>query len=208
MLDRTGSGRVGTAYRALIDSERVSANTRNALLERGQADDPAYQPGALTPAQLGTLRAVLARVVPQSGIDLAARVDAMLASGTGDGWRFADLPADAAACRAALATLDAVAQGLHGHGFTELDADVQDGLLARMAEGRFEPGRLDPKQMRLWFEDTRAAAVRLYVAHPATLARMGYSGIGYGGDGEPKSGFVHVGADEREAWEPLPDGAL
>jgi len=84
---------------------------------------------------------------------------------------------------------------------------VQDSLLGHVAKGCFEPGVLDPKQMRLWFEDTRSAAVRLYVAHPATLARMGYSRIGYGGDGEPKSGFVRAGADEREAWESLPGDA-
>ena len=80
-------------------------------------------------------------------------------------------------------------------------------MLERVAEGRSESGRLDSKQMRLWFEDTRSATVRLYVAHPRTLARMGYSGIGYGGDGKPKSGFVRVGANERETWEPLPDDA-
>ena len=58
--------------------------------------------------------------------------------------------------------------------------------------------------MKLWFEDVRFAAVRLYVAHPATLARIGYSGIAYGGDGPRKSGFVDFGIGRREPWEPLP----
>ncbi len=57
--------------------------------------------------------------------------------------------------------------------------------------------------MRLWFADLRSDAVRLYVAHPATLARMGYGGIAYGGDEARKPGFVRIGAGEREAWEPL-----
>ena len=108
MSHSLGLDGVSRISRALIASERVGANTRNALVEHGQADDPAYQPEALAMAQLGTLRAVPARVVPQSGIDLAAGIDAMLASGTGDGWRFADLPSDVEACRA-LTTLDAAA---------------------------------------------------------------------------------------------------
>jgi hypothetical protein len=57
--------------------------------------------------------------------------------------------------------------------------------------------------MRSWFEDLRADAVKTYMGHPKTLARMGYSGIANGGDGEPKSGFVRVGIGEREAWEPI-----
>ncbi len=56
--------------------------------------------------------------------------------------------------------------------------------------------------MKLWFEDLRGDAVKIYVSHPATLARMGYSGIANGGDGERKQGFVLLAAGEREAWEP------
>jgi hypothetical protein len=57
--------------------------------------------------------------------------------------------------------------------------------------------------LRAWFEDARADAVKLYVAHPDTLARLGYSGIANGGDGMPKSGFVRIGFGERESWEPI-----
>ena len=61
------------------------------LLERLASDDPAYRPRALSNEQFGTLRALLDRIVPQAafGIDLAALLDAQLAAGTGDGWRFA-----------------------------------------------------------------------------------------------------------------------
>ena len=58
--------------------------------------------------------------------------------------------------------------------------------------------------MRMWFEDLRAEAVRAYVAHPATLARMAYSGIGYGGDGAFQTRFRPASAPaERDEWEPL-----
>ncbi len=198
---------VPEAYRALIASSRVSTGTRRALEARAVADDPAYCPMALTLAQLEILRAVIWRVLPQqdaAGIDLAARLDAQLHSGTGDGWRFADLPDDRTAYARALAVLDGQAHVAYGQGFVALAANAQDSLLARAAAGDMaegSPGRLNGAQMQMWFEDLRSDAVKLYVAHPATLARMGFSGIGYAGDGD-KPGFRLVGLGEREAWEP------
>ena len=197
---------IGQDYQALIHSDRVSARTRAVLLARAQPDDPAYRPSELDTGALGTLRAVVDRVLPQPAgvaIDLAARVDPVLA--VGDGWRFALLPPDPQAYGAALRTLDSAALALHGQDFAALAAGDQHTLLEQVAAGEIAtaPGLLDPKQMQLWFEDLRSDAVRLYMAHPGTMARIGYSGIGYGGDGEPKSGFVALGVGERDAWEPV-----
>ena len=204
---------VPDAYRALIESPRVSAGTRRALQARAVDDDPAYEPVAMTPAQLAILRAVVSRLVPQPGtasIDIAARLDAQLGAGPGDGWRFAALPDDRTAYARGLSVLDDQARAEHHCGFTELVHDRQSTLLARVAAGELDagaPGLLDGAQMQLWFKDVLAEAVRLYVAHPATLASMGYSGIGYGGDGDFKPGFSRVGLGEREAWEPLAQDA-
>jgi pimeloyl-ACP methyl ester carboxylesterase len=203
-----GGQGISPAYRALIESGRVSQRTRSLLMARAAPDDPHAQPRVLTVAELTTLRSVLARVVPQTGfiIDLAARIDANLAAGLGDGWRFAALPQDPAAYRAALRTLDAAA----APGFAGMSGRDQDQLLTRVAAGECEangPGLLSARQMQLWFEDLRSDAVRLYVAHPATLGRMGYSGIGYGGDGPGKPGFHAIGPEEREMWEPVAEGA-
>jgi hypothetical protein len=203
--------RIDPDYLALIQSDRVSSRTRECLMDRATADDPAYEPAAMSLSMLATLRAVVARVLPQPDsdpIDLGARIDALLASGTGDGWRFADLPPDGPAYRAALATLDDLSRALHDCAFAALDHARQDAMLALIADGAVTPaarvGLLDAAQMKLWFEDLRSDAVRLFVAHPATLARLGYSGIAYGGDGDAKQGFRHVGAGERESWEPGP----
>ncbi len=197
---------ISHAYRALIGSDRVSEKTRALLLERARPDDPEYRPQAMLAAEFAILRAVLSRVLPQTApsIDLAARIDAELGGG-GDGWRFDLLPPDQEAYRAALATLDAAAVARHGRSFTALGDAARDGLLADVASARLSgaAGPLDAAQMQAWFEDLRAAAVRHYVAHPATLARIGYGGIGYGGDGEPKPGFAAVGLGLREPWEPI-----
>jgi pimeloyl-ACP methyl ester carboxylesterase len=200
-------------YAALIASERVNPRLRAALTERAQPDDPAYAPKLLDPVELALLRAVVARVVPRAGFDIAARLDARLASGASDGWRFAALPPDGEAYRAGLRSLDAASRE-EGTPFLARDEAGQDALLKAAQAGRLtvpamdRPG-LDAKGLCLWFEDLRADAVRSYLAHPIALARMGFSGIGAGGTGETDAdglakglpGFARA-AGPPEPWEP------
>lgn len=188
------------AFWALVHSGRVSGRTRTILEQRAAPDDPRYEPTALPPDALKTLRAVLARVLPQDAVDLAQRIDRALAAGTGDGWRFADLPPDAEAYRAGLAALDGDAGA---GGFAALPDDAKDALLAELAGGRLAPaGGPDGQALQRWFEDLRGQAVMLYTAHPATYARMNYCGFAYGGDGPGKEGFRALGPDARDPWEP------
>jgi hypothetical protein len=201
---------VPQSYRALINSARVSTGTRQALNAREFADDLAYRPAALSVPELASLRAVIARVLPQqddAAIDLARLLDAQLHTAQGDGWRFAELPDDRTAYVLGLSVLEKAARDTHGTGFTDLTDSLQDDLLAKIESGdlpRSTQDTLDVDQMRLWFQDVRGDAVKLYMAHPATLARIGYSGIGYGGDGADKAGFSLIGLGEREGWEPMP----
>ena len=193
------------AYRALIASPRVNRRLREALAERGRPDDPAYQPVALDAVELAILRAVVERVLPQHGparIDIAARIDARLTRGDSDGWRFAALPPDRDAYRSALRTLDGEACARWHSRFLSLDEAGQNMVLAATAEGEVAGTGLDAQQMALWFEDLRADVVQIALAHPATLARIGFSGIGAGGDRDP-AGFSRVGIDGREPWEPV-----
>jgi len=199
-------------YAALIASDRVNSRLRATLRQRAEPDDPAYAPKALDAVELAILRAVFARVLPVPGLDIAARLDARLASGGGDGWRFVALPPDAQAYQAALRTLDAAARAAHERPFVALDEAGQDAFLTLAQKGELSVpeslgGRLDADRMRFWFEDVRADAVRLYLAHPAALASIGFSGIGAGGDSpEPLAaglpGFHSTGLDSPESWEP------
>ena len=197
-------------YRDLMLSDRVGEGTREALLARIEWK-PSDDHKALSRKQLELLDHMLDRVIPQNEvkIDLAGRLDAQLASGGGDGWRFATLPVDRAAYQRGLDTLETVAKQMFGTGFVNLETSQQQDLLARVANGTLivtapESGAslLDAAQMTKWFDDVRADATRLYMSHPDTLARIGYSGIANGGDGQPKSGFIRVRLGEREAWEP------
>ena len=200
------TGSVPGEYREFIESDRVSSRTRSALLARLASH---AGPAVLGPPRTATLRALIARLVPQDGkpIDLAAAVLATLAEGAGDGWRVASLPPDLEAYRSGLDTLDDAARQAGVAGFGELAEAAQDALLRSMAAGTplpGEPGPLGPEQLKAWFGDVCSDAVRAYVAHPRTIARMGYSGIGYGGDGPRLQGFSALGIGEREPWEPEP----
>ncbi len=192
------------AFAALIGSDRVNTRLRTTLRERMREPDG---PFCLEPDERATLAACLDRVLPQAGpgkIDLARRIDARLASGTGDGWRFAALPPDAEAYSRALRTLDGAAREAHGRPFTALGGPEQDALLTRAASGDLPEiqGGLAPDLMTCWFEELRGEAVRTYLAHPAGLAVIGFTGIGAGGDdADSLPGYRLTGLNERESWE-------
>lgn len=196
------------AFARLIASDRVSARTRRAMLARRQ--EPGGEPRALTPAQHALLTAVLARVLPQRGtdLDLAGRIDVELAAGRGDGWRFAELPPDAEAWRRGL---DTVAHRYPG--FAGLDAAAQDAAIDRIAAGELDPDEFGPgepgtdadlltgEQLRLWFTDVQAEAVRVWLSHPAAQAWLRYDGFADGGDGPTKQGFTTTHAGQWEPWQ-------
>ncbi len=204
-------------YLQLIESERVSPQTRSVLLQRAE---PAavYQPRVLTAPQLAVLRALSNRVVPQDGeeayLDLAVNIDRQLSEGLGNGWRYDVLPCDADAYRDGIRTLDAVAKSIYGAAFAALSEDKQDAILESAAGGQLGNALdlgtssmptppLTGEQMKRWFEEVRGDLVRVYVAHPATLARIGFSGIGDGAESQTMPGFVQLGLGQRESWETL-----
>jgi hypothetical protein len=188
-------------YFELIESARVSPQTRDVLLKRATPDSADDKPSAVGESGLTTLRAVTARLIPQqdpvdrSAIGLAARIDRELAEGNGDGWRYASLPSDTEAYRVGLDLLNEFAQRLKGVSFDRLAPERQDSLLEAIASGQTTSPKFD---LQRWFEDLCAAATRIYVSHPATLARMGYSGIA-----DDPNGFVQLGLGKVEPWEPV-----
>jgi pimeloyl-ACP methyl ester carboxylesterase len=181
---------VPAKYLEFIASERVSPKTREVLEARMRP--PAISEGALNAVQLATLRALLDRVVPQDEpkLDLAAYVLERLAKGKGDGWRYDVLPSDAQAYREGLDRLAAA-------GFLTASFAERDAMLRQLAA---DTG----SAVARWFEEVRSDAVVAYMAHPATLARIGYSGIGVGGANTAYKGYVTIGPNERESWEPIP----
>ena len=178
---------------ALLASNRVSARTRAAMEARhvGPVGD-----GLLSTRQVTVLAALVDAVLPGAvePIELARRIDRMLADGAGDGWRCADLPPDGVSWQAGLDTLDAA-------GFVAGDADARQRMLAQVADGAAQAGALSAGQMRLWFAEARAEVARQWMALPATMARIGYDGFAVGGDGVRKQGYRLTDADRIEPWQ-------
>ena len=177
-----------SGYQAFIDSDRVAPNTRAVLEARVDAPEP---PAILSAQQQSTLRAALARILPGVGEDLAAPILTRLAKGEGDGWRFDTLPPDLEAYRQQL-------DALMKDDFANLSPADQDKALEKLGSKK------NSAEAR-WFEDLRADAAGAYMSQPATLARVGYSGIGVGGAYTPHRGFVTLTPNGAESWEPVPD---
>ncbi|GAB3135826.1 alpha/beta hydrolase [Marisediminicola antarctica] len=197
------SPEVDPEWGRVIASHRTGVEERSLLARRAVADDLNYRPRALSPGQLATLRALADRLVPQSEarrIDLAARVDADLASGRGDGWRPFGLPDDASAYRLGLDAIAAVwADGVA----------QQDALIRRIIAGELITGApWGGEVFGRWFEDLRTDLTRTWMAHPASLSRIGYDGFATSGPGAEPAGYVSLGAGVRDPWEPADLGTL
>jgi pimeloyl-ACP methyl ester carboxylesterase len=184
---------------SLLGSDRVSRRTRRVMLDRAR---PASRDAGLwSPRERAVVTALVTQILPDHGRanDLTCRIEASLAEGNGDGWRFADLPVDEEAWRRGIATLDA----LNG-GFVKLSLADQQALLKQIDAGKAGldgDSCLSPKQMKLWFEDVRAEVVRTWVALPATMAAIGYDGFAVGGDGLRLTGYGRTKAGDVEAWQ-------
>ncbi len=120
--------------------------------------------------QMQTLRAVSARLIPApdlaEAIDLAGALDAALAQGEGDGWRYAETPPDRQLHAKGLDTLNAAALARFGSPFSDLNPERQDALLSAAS--------VDAAR---WFEELLCALVELHYAHPLVQVSIGYDGM-------------------------------
>jgi pimeloyl-ACP methyl ester carboxylesterase len=198
------------AFERLLNSTRTSPQTRAVLAAR--LDDATASTETFTEAELRTLRILIDAVIPNAPPNLATRLGQSLAQPRGDGWRFDDLPADAAAWHQGLASLDAAAHRTHGVSFLaltptlrhELLLDAQKGSLGRGPLGALHLGdsahAFTAAQMQHWFEDVRSELTRLYVSDPRTLDRIGFTGFA---DDPPapgeRGGFTQIRLEDQQA---------
>ena len=128
------------------------------------------------------------RVVP-----LVNLIDARLAEGQTDGWRYGDMPEDGQAWRDSLSYLDADARDKLGCGLAECAvADQQAVIQAVQDLGSGDWHGLNAGHV--WSLWTRYACTAFY-AHPQAWNEMGFPGPAY-----PR-GYKHPGIDAREPFE-------
>lgn len=171
-----------SALDTLLASDHVSPATRAALTVR-LAEEPTT-PRFFTTAEFATLTAVCARLVPPGSAarrPIASLIDARLADVRGNGWRYAELPADGEAYRAGLATIDATAGG----DFAVLGGARQDAVLG-------EVQRAAPR----FFEELLAEVVERFYADPVAQGEIGYVGFA------DRPAWTALGLDERDPREP------
>ncbi|GHC68194.1 gluconate 2-dehydrogenase subunit 3 family protein [Streptomyces cinnamoneus] len=161
---------------------------------------PRRQPSLrfFTPAEEAAAEALLDLVLARSAEDppvpVLSVIDARLATGEGDGWRYADVPEDPEAWRRSLAALDEEARLRHdGRVFAELGHGDRDRLLRHVLQlgGRDWYGMPAAHVWSLW---TRYAC-EAYYAHPSA-----WDEIGFGGPAYPR-GYLRLGRGRRETWE-------
>lgn len=191
--------------RALIDSDLVTAPTRSALRAR------LGKPAAATPRffdhhAFHTLQAVCARLIPQperpQPVDLAGLLDARLADGASDGWRYAEMPREAVMHAHGLMGFDQTAQAGFGLAYVALSGAPQDTVLSAVQSGEAEGAVWALMNPARYFEELLAQLADIYYAHPLALEAIGYAGMA------DARGWHAIGLDERDAYEPAPIAVL
>ena len=198
----------GAKFQQLLNSDHVSPKTRTVMETRvAESQDWNHEPGAFSAAEFRSLRALAGRIAPDAGFDLAARVETQIAAGKGDGWRYAALPPDLEAWHRGLLSLDSAAHRMAGVGFVALFPEAQDDLLQQAIEAKLGRGLLgslhlggaadafSAEEMRLWFEEVRAAFTSLYIGDPRVMERIGYTGFA------DDLGFTQIKIGQAEEFE-------
>lgn len=118
------------------------------------------------------------------GVPVFELIDARLAEGITDGWRYDDMPPDGPAWRRSIAELKRLR-------FDRLEPDERRRRLESIrAEDRFA-GMPAKRLWDLWMR----SACTAYYSHPAA-----WNEIGFGGPAYPR-GYKNLGLDRREPWE-------
>lgn len=188
------------SVRALLGTDHVSPATRAAL--RARLDTPVVErPKFFDDDAFLTMRAICARLVAQAergeeAVDVAGVIDAKLADGKRDGWRYAKMPPDPEAYRRGLRGIDETAQVQFGELFRNLEPACQDAILAAVQAGRPCGATWRELSPSCFFEELLAEVVDVYYAHPLAQEEIGYVGMA------DAHGWQAIGLDKRDPHEP------
>jgi hypothetical protein len=157
--------------------------------------EPPAPPRFFNPAEAATAGALFDQLLHQRQeprVPVLSMVDARLADGQTDGWRYEDMPEDGTAFRISLAGLDADARDYAGEQFSSLAWNAQAVIVdaVQSAPGTWR----ELPATRVWSLWTRYACTAFY-SHP-----WAWSEIGFGGPAYPR-GYGNLGMDRREHWE-------
>lgn len=182
-------------YDVLDEARHWDDATRRLVLARVH-DVPPIR--FFTGSEAATLGAFCDRVMAQDRepkIPVLNMIDAKLFAGSGEGYRFAELPEDTTTWRRVAPGLDAAA---HQHGssdFKGASPQVQDMVIQAFCDGTLHGevwDELPPN--RAWSVVMRDVLSAFY-SHP-----WAWNEIGFGGPAYPR-GYARMGVGQRESWE-------
>lgn len=187
-------------YDVLANAEHWDEVTREVVLSRVR-DVPELRFFTVGEARaLGAFCDVVLAQDAEPRVRVLEMVDAKLADGKLDGYRYADMPEDPETWRQVALGLDESAGG----SFAGLGADERKALVERFSQGELQGGVWDRLPCsRAWSVVMRAVLSEFY-SHPWT-----WNEIGYGGPRYPR-GYQRLGAGAvepdmaREALDPDP----
>jgi hypothetical protein len=156
---------------------------------------PPPDPGFFTADERACAAALLTQLTGQGaeplGVPVVDTVEARLAAGETDGWRYEDMPEDGQAWRDTLGYLDKDAYARCGTAFAEVPEQDQAAIIQAVQDGREWHRLAAPRVWSLW---TRYACTALY-SHPNAWSEMGFPGPAY-----PR-GYKNAGVGKREPFE-------
>lgn len=180
----------------LIEAGLVREPTATAMLDRLEPTaqvSPAY----IEREAFETLTVLCARLRPRTfrptALELALQIDARVAKGEGDGWRYDAMPPDGVAYVEGLASVDDEAMAVHGLVFANLDGAAADALIRALQRGETRTEWRFP--VRRFFEELLTEVAVVAYAQPCAQAMIGY--VGYA----DAKGWTQVDLNGREGWE-------
>jgi len=159
---------------------------------------PPRAPRFFTDAEQPAAAALLDQLTGQRDeslqVPLLEMIDARLAAGETDGWRYADMPEDGQAWRDTLGYLDKDAHARCGSSFAEASEADQQKLIQAVQDGGDDGRWHGLPAARVWSLWTRYACTALY-SHPHAWSEIGFPGPAY-----PR-GYKNAGVGKREPFE-------
>lgn len=190
-----GGGGYFPGYDVVGNADTWDPQTARVVLARLKASGPLR---FFTKPEALIAEALLDRLLAQAKepkIPVLQMVDARLADGILDGYRYEDMPTDAEAWQQSLSAIDALAHEQLGRGFRQLGEKEQNHLLEQVATAD-RLGRLPAQRVfSLWLRYGCWA----FFSHP-----WAWNEIGYGGPAYPR-GYKNMGLGRREPWEVAED---
>jgi Gluconate 2-dehydrogenase subunit 3 len=131
-------------------------------------------------------------------VPVLAYVDEKLHEGTGDGYRYFDLPPDGETWRRVARGLDEEARRLGRPSFADVDAVQGPDVCHRFSCGDLHGGAWETLNVSRAFEVVMRDVCQAFFSHPWEWNEMGFGGPAYP-RGYAAFGSPHTG--EREGWE-------